>query len=364
MIQLQGNYGEGGGALIRTALALSVLTGQSFEVNNIRAGRPEPGLKAQHLTAINALKKICDAKTNDINIGSTDLKFIPGIVKSGTYEMDIGTAGSISLLLQALLLPCLSAKGKIILKIKGGTCGKWQASVDYLQNVFFPQLSRFAEKLEMKILKRGYYPKGGGEVQIIIMPKEAPANIYSFQEICQKIPLITLAKQGTLEQIRGDINLSVELQEKEVAERIKLAAESALKKYNAPITIRTEYVKTPSVGGEAVLWALFSEAGKINFNNPVILGSDALIEQGKRSEEIGKEAAQKLTQEISSFGAVDHFLTDQLIPLMGLMPASELLSSQITNHAHTNMYVTEKFLKVRFRIIGKTIKVELENKSF
>ncbi|MDP3733601.1 MAG: RNA 3'-terminal phosphate cyclase, partial [Nanoarchaeota archaeon] len=156
MIELDGSYGEGGGALIRTALALSTITGTEFKVSNIRSGRKDPGLKAQHLQAINALKQICNAQTNEIELGSTALHFKPGIIKGGNYTIDIGTAGSISLLLQALIVPCMVAPSKVTLKITGGTCGKWQASVDYLQHVLLPYLRRFVEKIELKILKQGY----------------------------------------------------------------------------------------------------------------------------------------------------------------------------------------------------------------
>src|SRR3989338_7539350 len=182
MIQLDGRYGEGGGALVRTALALSTLTGKSFEVKDIRAGRPNPGLKAQHLTAINALKEITGAETNKIFLGSTGLSFIPGRVKRGIYNIDIGTAGSITLLLQALILPCLFAPGKVTLIVRGGTCGKWQASVDYLQNVLLPHLQKFAKRIELKILKRGYYPKGNGLVQLEISPKYKNKDFASFYE--------------------------------------------------------------------------------------------------------------------------------------------------------------------------------------
>ncbi|HLC81108.1 MAG TPA: RNA 3'-terminal phosphate cyclase, partial [Candidatus Nanoarchaeia archaeon] len=133
MIQLDGSYLEGGGSLVRVALALSALTEKPFHVTKIRSGRKQPGLKAQHLTAIKALKEICEAETNEVEVGSTELRFKPGKVKPGTYNIDIGTAGSITLLLQALILPCLFAPWKVILNVKGGTCGKWQASVDYLR---------------------------------------------------------------------------------------------------------------------------------------------------------------------------------------------------------------------------------------
>src|SRR3989344_4897489 len=234
MITIDGSHMEGGGSIVRVALALSTLTGREFKVINIRANREVSGLKAQHLESIRALKEICNAETNEISIGSKELWYKPGRIKGGKYKIDIGTAGSISLLLQAIILPSLFAPKKVSLEIKGGTCGKWQASVDYLQNVLIPQLKRFA-KIELKIIKRGYYPKGGGEVVLDISPK----HIYPFEE--KTILLIELTETGKLEQIKGIVNISAELAEKEVAERIQKAATKKLEKLNVPISIREEY---------------------------------------------------------------------------------------------------------------------------
>ena len=361
MIKLDGSHLEGGGALVRVALALSALTGQEFSVANIRAGREQGGLKAQHLHAIKALQKICNAQTNEIEIGSTELHFKPGKIKSGTYEIDIGTAGSITLLLQALLLPCLFAPRTVTLKIKGGTCGKWQASVDYLQNILLPHLHRFVDKIEIKILKRGYYPKGGGEVEVKIIPRFMLSHFDTFElfweDLQPKCAAIQLVEQGKVEQVKGVINLSKELEEKNVAERIRKVAVDSLHSLSVPANIRIESVQSLSTGGEIVLWAVCSQKGKVDFDNPVLLGSDALIELGKRSEDVGKEAAQELLREINSGAAADYHLSDQLIMFMGLLPGSEILSSEVSKHALTNMYVVEQFLPVKFRVEGKKIAV-------
>jgi RNA 3'-terminal phosphate cyclase len=361
MIKLDGSYGEGGGALVRTALAISTLTGKPFEVNNIRAGRPNPGLKAQHLTAIKALKEICGSKTSDVELGTEEFWYHPGKIKRGIYEFDIGTAGSISLFLQAVTLPCLFAPGKVTIKVKGGTCGKWQASVDYLQNVLLPHLQKFVDKIELKVLKRGYYPKGEGEVQLEINPRYNIQNYETFEEFNEDIKLrtakIDLTEQGTLEQIRGNVNISAELQDSEIAERIKRSAESSLKEFEVPINIRTEYKTTSCVGGEIVLWALFSKDGRMDPDNPVILGADALIEKSKSSEQIGKEAAEKLKLEINAKEPVDRFLADQLILSISLLSGSKLSSREISKHSLTNIYVVEQFLDLGFKIEGKIIQV-------
>ncbi|MBU0460032.1 MAG: RNA 3'-terminal phosphate cyclase [Nanoarchaeota archaeon] len=359
MIKLDGAYLEGGGSLVRVALALSTLTGKKFKVDNIRAGRNQPGLKAQHLTAIKALKEICDAEVNDVELGSTELSFKPGKVKSGTYEIDIGTAGSITLLLQALILPCLFAPGKVTLNVKGGTCGKWQASVDYLQNVLIPHLQKFVKKIELKILKRGYYPKGGGLVSLEISPQYKNKDFNEFyEELGLAVGKIKLVEQGKLEQIKGIVNVSKELVEKEVGERIKKTAELKLQKYNVPLDFRLDYADSLSVGGEVLLWGVFSSKGEINFANPVILGGDVLIERGKSSEQIGNEVAEKLIKEIDSEAVVDYNLADQLVFYMSLLPGSEIKVNEISNHAKTNFYVCEKFLPIGFKVEGEVIKVE------
>lgn len=365
MIELDGSYGEGGGSLTRTALALSALTGKEFKVTSIRAGRKEPGLKAQHLHAIKALEEICRAETNDVKIGSKELYFRPGKVKSGTYNIDIGTAGSITLLLQALILPCMFAPGKVTLNVQGGTCGKWQASVDYLQNILLPHLQKFVDKMELKILKRGYYPQGGGKVSLEISPKykikDYPSFAQFYEQLKQNIPAIRLTEQGTLEQIRGIVNVSAQLEEKKVAERIKHSAEDCLKKYgkyNAPFSLRMEYASTFSAGGDVLLWGVFSREDDVSYDNPVLLGSDCLVERGKSSEQIGREAAENLLREIDSGAAVDYRLADQLIFYMALLPGSEFRTSRVSNHALTNIYVVEKFLDVKFAVEGNKIKVE------
>ncbi len=350
MITLDGSYGEGGGALVRTALALSTLTGKSFTVNNIRAGRPKPGLKAQHLTAINALKQICKAETNEVLLGTTELTFKPGKIKSGRYDIDIGTAGSITLLLQSLILPAMFAPGPITLTVIGGTCGKWQASVDYLQNILSPILQRFA-KIELKILKRGYYPKGGGKIELKIRPILNLQEASFWEELQLKFPKFNLQSSGDLQQIRGVVNVSEELAEKEVGERISLAAERFLKKYEVPVNIRVEYAKALSIGGEVILWSVNGDS----YENGRKAG-DALVEPRKSSEQIGKEAAEELSNQIDQNFGIDKFAADMLIHFMALLPGS-IITSEISNHLKTNIYVTEKFLPVGFKIEKNSVSI-------
>lgn len=344
MIEIDGSYGEGGGQIIRTALALSTITGKSFKALKIRAGREKSGLKAQHLTCIKALKKIADAKTSSVEIGSDTLEFIPGKIKAGKFEIDIGTAGSITLLLQAVLLPCFFAPKKITLRITGGTCGKWQAPVEYFQNVLLPHLQRLAKKIDFKILKRGYYPRGGGVVELSVNPKK---NL-------EGTKIIELVERGELVQIKGVSYAEKSLEKASVAERQAQAAREFLGKYGVPINISKEYGEALNPGSGIVLWAVFASEDHLN---PVRLGGDSFGERGKPSEKVGRETAENLTREIEAGAPVDRHLADQLIPLMGLLPGSRVKAAEVSKHVESNIYAVEKFLDVKFEIKDNLISV-------
>ncbi|MBT3298068.1 RNA 3'-terminal phosphate cyclase [archaeon] len=368
MVELDGNYGEGGGALLRVALAAATITNTPFRINNIRSGRTKPGLKAQHLQAINALKQISGSKCSEIELGTTELWFQPGKVKGGTYTFDIGTAGSITLFLQSIILPCMFASSKINLTIKGGTCGKWQASVDYLKEILLPQLERFVKKIDLKILKRGYYPKGGGEIFLEISPliKLQNKNVHELiKEVSDKVKKINLKEQGKLQQVKGVLNISSELSEFNVDERItrsaKVRVQNRLKiNQDVPINIRTELVNTLSQGGELLLWSVHNRDEWNNINNPIRLGSSCVLEKGKKSEIIGKETAEQLFNEIESEAVVDHHLADQLIQFMSILPNSVIRTSEITNHTKTNIFVIKQFIPTRFKIENNVISSLLE----
>lgn len=354
MIKLDGSHLEGGGSIARVALALSTLTGKAFELDNIRKNRPEPGLKSQHLFCVKALEKLCNAKTEGAELGSTCLKYVPGKIQGKAIEIDIQTAGSIPLFLQAVLLPSMFADKPVKLNVIGGTDGKWAAPMDYFIHVFLPQLRRFAD-IECKLLKRGYYPKGNGKVEIKIKPKFSIHSYTGFNEflkdINEKIKKIGLIEQHYLMQIKGVSHASSDLQNANVAERQAKSAAFELKKYAVPLAIRTEYDQTLSTGSGITLWAVFSKRkDDIDVANPILLGADCLGERGKKAEEVGLEAAKNLMDEIESKAAVDRHLADQLLAYMALLPGSRIKVSNITDHTRTNIHVISQFLGVKFDI--------------
>jgi len=348
---LDGSYLEGGGQILRNALALSALTGKSFSVSDIRKGRCNPGLKAQHLYCVKAAAQLCGADFTDVEIGSETVAFFPKKLKAQNLDIDIGTAGSMSLFLQAVLLPAMFANAPLKISVAGGTDVIWSMPVDYLKNVFLPHLQKYA-RAEIRILKRGFYPKGGGKIEIEIRPKFKSNDFENFEEFAGYLKQkgrIVLEEQGKLLQVKGVSHASKNLWDAKVAERQAMSAESALKKLKCPVQIASEYSDTYSPGSAVTLWAIFSKGEEIDSLNPIILGADALGERGKSSENVGKEAAEKLLKEIESGAPVDQHLADNLIPFLGLF-GGKIRVSRITNHTLTNIYVTEKFLDVKFKV--------------
>jgi RNA 3'-terminal phosphate cyclase (GTP) len=348
MIKLDGSYGEGGGAIVRVGLALSTLTGKSFEVNNIRKGRCVGGLKNQHLHSIKALQQLCGAKVEGAELGSHHIKYEPGKIFARKIDVDIETAGSITLMLQALLVPCILAPHPVKIAIKGGTDTKWSMPIDYFLNVLVPQLQKYAD-IDAKLVKRGYYPRGGGLVELKVKPK------YNFDSRMDA-PNLDLIDQGHLIQIKGISNASKSLQNAEVAERQAKAAELELKRLGCPIDIRTEYCDTLSDGSAITLWAIFSkDKDEIDAVNPIRIGADSLGEKGKKAEVVGKEAAERLLNEINYRAPVDEYLGDNLVPYIALF-GGKIRAAKISNHSLTNIYVVKQFL-------GEMIKSDDENRT-
>ena len=362
MLELDGSYGSGGGQMLRTALALSTLTGIPFKMTDIRAGRDKPGLKPQHLTCIKALERLCSAKAVGDEIKSSEITFIPGKYTAKNEKIDIGTAGSITLLLQSILLPAMFASKPHTLTIIGGTDVIWSPPIDYVVNVILPQISRFCNNIEISVKKRGYYPKGGGIVEVKINPSTDRNSFDKFDDfkktVASIVPKFSLVGVPKLVSIHGSVNASNRLSEKDVADRIAGAAEKKLSSLNVPINIHKEYSDTFSDGAGITLWAKCAVDKEFIPEKPVILGADQLGERGVLSEKVGEEAADKLLKEINSGCCVDEHLADNLIPFMALLPGSEIKASSVSPHTKTNIYVVEKFLGKLFDIKDKIIKVK------
>ena len=186
LIEIDGSYGEGGGSVLRIATALSAVTSKPFHITNIRSGRPKPGLMAQHMNAVKAVADLSNATVKGLEVGSTEISFTPKSLSGGIYKIDIGTAGSISLILQAFMIPAAFADGPVKIRITGGTDVRWAPSVDFVENVKLPILRLMGYNAHINIIQRGHYPRGGGIVEIVVEPikKLKPLNVSNLQFDC------------------------------------------------------------------------------------------------------------------------------------------------------------------------------------
>ncbi len=359
MIQVDGSFHEGGGQILRTALGLSALTGQAFEITNVRKNRPKPGLRPQHLSCVKAVAELCNGSFEGAEVSSDAIKFYPRQINSRTLSVDIGTAGSVTLLLQSLLVPVVFGGKKFRVKVTGGTDVPFSPPSDYFANVLLPQLRKFCEVIELGIARRGFIPAGGGRVELYAKPKFPLSDYGSFEALLKALrseatASINLTSQGKMLQVRGSSVASNDLQRAEVAERQAKAAKAILSKLDVPVGIGSSYSETLSAGSVISLRAVFSGDDEVSQLNPVILGSSCLGERGKRAEDIGRESAFQLLNEVSSKAPVDRHLADQLLPFLALA-GGKVNVSEITPHCLANIYAIEKFL-------GKCFEVDAESK--
>ena len=319
-MKLDGSYGEGGGQILRTAIALSAVTGIPVEIDNIRKNRPRPGISAQHMKAIESLASICNAEVHGCALHSTTIGFTPGKLQGGEYDIDIGTAGSIPLLLQCLMPAAIHATDDIKIRVTGGTDVAWSPSIDYLRYVTLSALSRMGYNCDITLIKRGYYPRGGGCVEAVIRPSKLHAE--DFEE----------NKCDTITGISHCSNLPPH-----VAERQASSAERILAQNGFDASISIEVNDYPSTGSGIILWC--GNAGGV-----------ALGKRGLKAEKVGQNCAEAILSELKSGACVDMYLADQLIPYIALAGGGSFTTRMVTPHTKTNIWVTEQFLDVKFNI--------------
>ncbi len=328
MIEIDGSIGEGGGQVLRTSLALAAVLRRELRIFNIRAGRAEPGLRAQHLTSAKAIAQICGASSKGLQIGSTDFIFSPGEIRAGSFRFDIGTAGSTTLVLQTLMPLLPFAPGAVQLEITGGTDVKWSPPIDYLRLVTLPLLARMNVHASILVSCRGHFPKGGGIVRLAATPASALKSVVGMAS-------------GAVNAIEG-FSHAVKLPAN-VAERQAKAATRVIEEKSFPRPkIRIEHSENGSGPGSGiVLCAATANAG--------LLGGDSLGERGQPAEVVGEDTATKLVEEIGSGAFLDRHMGDMIVPYAALAEGvSDLSVSQITLHTLTNVKVAEQVAGVHF----------------
>lgn len=318
MIEIDCSTGEGGGQIIRTAVAVASIMDKPVHLYNIRENRTNPGLRAQHLKGLEALATLCNGKINGGAIGSKEVDFIPGEIQGQDLNINVGTAGSISLVLQTLMLPAIHCKNSVTLRITGGTDVKWSPQIDYMKYVLLPLLRKMNYQGNIELEKRGYYPKGGGIVTVNINPCELKA--------------LNLTQAGNVTAIRGISHASSLLKKSKVAERQANKARGLIfEKHGLKTDISTAYGNSTSIGSGIVLWAETEHS---------VIGASALGERGNPAEDVGEDAVLQLTRELT--GAVDRHAADQLVPYIAIA-GGKIKTSRVTEHCKTNVWVCNQF---------------------
>lgn len=330
MITIDGSSIDGGGQILRSSLALSVLTQQPFKIIKIRANRPNPGLREQHLQSVRAVKRLCNAEVKGDKLQSRELTFIPNKIAKKKLKVKINTAGATSLLLQTLFLASL--KNDLKIRIEGG--GTWNLhapSIAYLQEAFIPLLNL---NNKINVIKDGFYPKGGAILETHISKN--------------KIKFAELIERRELKIIRGTSIASEYLKKANVSKRQIIGALNTLTKLDTEILIKEEYTQSLSPGSGILLVAEYKNT---------ILSFDIAGERGKQSEIIGKQAASGLLEDIQSQATVDRFMLDQILPFLAYENGGLFKFHNLTDHTKTNMETIKRFIDVKFKIKDNTLGV-------
>jgi RNA 3'-terminal phosphate cyclase (ATP) len=326
MFEIDGSKKSGSGTILRLSIALSTILGENLHIYNIRKKRKKPGLKPQHLEAVKTVTKLCNGKVEGATLGSKEIWLNPGEIHGGKIYSEIGTAGSIPMLILTVLPICIFAKNTVDLLItKGGTDVKYSPTINYLRYVFLPILEKMGVKSSIKIHRYGYYPKGFGEVTLKVHP------------IKEMFP-IELKEFGRIKKV-GIVSVCTFLDDRQVAERQASKASKLISSlgYKSDIQIINDRTNTVQKGSSLVLWA--------KTDSGILIGSDAIGEVHKSSESVAVEAFKQLYSDIQKKATVDIHLADILIPYIALAKGkSTYFTRSITDHIKSNIWITNLFL--------------------
>lgn len=331
VLEIDGSLGEGGGQVLRTSLALALITGQPIFMTNMRRRRANPGLMAQHLKAVEAAGAVGMAKIEGAQLGSQTLSFHPSGIRPGEFRFDIGTAGSTSLVLQAIVPPLSFADSGSIVTLIGGTHVPRSPCFQFLELHWVPYMQRIGYNVQLELETAGFYPRGGGCVHAAVQPAST-------------VSPLRLTNRGALKRIRGFS--AVANLPSSVAERQKQQALRSLGELSSVSEIEILALESPSKGTVLMLLAEFENSRCCFFG----LGA-----RGKPAERVADEAVDELLDFLATDGAIDHYLADQLMLPLALVPeVSELRTSKVTRHLTTNAEIVRMFLPVNITIDGET----------
>ena len=338
-LEVDGSLGEGGGQILRTAVSFSSILRKQVRVVNIRAGRDVPGLRRQHVSALEVLARVFGGELQGAEVGSSAITFSPGSQNVGALSIDMGTAASITLVLQAVVPAVALARSKLSLELTGGTDVPWSPTFDYFQHVLREAFSSIGIKFELTARRRGYYPRGGGLVSALIEPSGGV------------IPL----DLSTKPRVPGAMLVSrCGHLPRHVAERQLASASEQLERSGVNVLVSAVSEEQADSPGSSVL-AYFA-------GNGGFFGGDAIGARGKPAEEVGREAAERFASAASSGASMDPNLADMVIPLLSLAPAaSKVRVPLVTEHLKSGLHLAAQFTSCRWSIRdeGKAAVVEV-----
>jgi RNA 3'-terminal phosphate cyclase (ATP) len=325
MLTIDGSYGEGGGQIIRSSLALSLMTGKAFRIYNVRARREKPGLQRQHLTAVNAAAEIGHAQVDGARVGATEFTFKPGEVTPGEYVFNIGTAGSTTLVLQAVLPPLMTASAPSLLKLEGGTHNVHAPPYEFLEKTFLPLINRIGPRINIELERYGFYPPGGGRLNVFIEP-------------AARLQRLDLTERGEIRNRRARalvVNLPPSIGERELAvvkEQLNWTDEQ----------LRVETSNNAHSPGNVLTVEIESE-----HLTEIITG---MGERGVRAEVVAERAVAEAQRYLATNAPVGEHLADQLLIPLALSGGGSYRTGPLSLHTTTNIEIVKKFLPVEITV--------------
>jgi len=339
MMTIDGGAKSGSGTIVRYSVALASLLGKEIKIENIRARRDKPGLRAQHLKVIQACQEMCHSAVSNAAVGSKEIIYVPKEkFKGGEYHWDIGTAGSTTMMAQTLLPLACFAERPSKFRLEGGLFQDFAPSTYHTKFVLLPLLRQMGIQARFEIIRPGYVPRGGGIIEIKVEP-------------IKKLKPLKLTEQGKIPGIKG-IALSSHLKEREVSRRMAKECRKVLSSYGYKSEIEEIYDESSLQEGAAL--AIYAETSLGSR-----IGADRAGRPGRSSESIGRHVAQSFFEDIKTGAAVDRYIADQLIIYAGLAEGITKYSVPgITEHVETNLWLIEEFLGSKTKIKGNLIEIE------
>ena len=328
ILEIDGSFGEGGGQTLRIATSFSIIFGRPIRVINVRAGRRIPGLRPQHAATLKILHEICGGTLQGAEVGSTEFTFTPGRPENRSVSLDMGTAASITLVLQALV-PAISLSGVALeVNLVGGTDVPWSPTSDYMSKVLAPCLGRIGIGFTLEVTRRGYYPSGGGRARIRIEP-------------CREVKTIELTNRG-LDPLISVISRAGMLPKRVPEQQLTSALSELARDALSPGVTEVHLGESLSPGSSILVDAI---------GDSCFIGADSIGARGVPAFRVGADAASRFARAYSTGACVDPHLADMLAPLLCLAKGrSSLLTSEATEHLRTSLHVAQQFVSADYSV--------------